>query len=264
MRRQLTPDFAIYYDDAGSGEPLVLLHAFPLSRAMWQRQREALQNEFRVITPDLRGFGGTGAFGQTPSLEQMADDVAQFLDTFGLKQVVLGGLSMGGYVALAFARKYPDRLRGLILADTRAEADSDEGKANRDKMIEFARTHTSAEVFEQLLPKSLTEKTRRENAELVAEVRRIAGSQSISAVFAALQAMRDRPDSSDVLPSIRVPVLVIVGSEDGITPPAVAQAMVGRLPKAELATVTGAGHLSNLEQPEAFNTAVRGYLRSLG
>src|SRR5439155_13636424 len=122
------------YDDAGRGKPVVLLHAFPLARSMWRPQVEALRGEFRVIVPDLRGFGETGGFTGAPSVERMADDVAALLDALKVGEpVALGGLSMGGYVALAFARRHPGRLRALVLADTRAEADTADARANRDK-----------------------------------------------------------------------------------------------------------------------------------
>src|SRR5436309_7326571 len=125
MKVQIAGTFAVEYDDVGAGPAVVLLHAFPLSRSMWRPQREDLQSVCRVITPDLRGFGGTGGFEGPPSVDQMADDVAALLDALPVNEpVVVGGLSMGGYVALAFARRFAGRLRGLILADTRAEADT--------------------------------------------------------------------------------------------------------------------------------------------
>src|SRR5262249_15061174 len=130
------------YDDTGRGTPVVLLHGFPLSRAMWRPQVEALKDAYRVIAPDLPGFGGSAVLDGPSSVEAMADTVAYLLDHLQIREpVVLGGLSMGGYVALAFARRHPDRLRGLILADTRAEPDDAEGKANRDRMIALASTN---------------------------------------------------------------------------------------------------------------------------
>jgi pimeloyl-ACP methyl ester carboxylesterase len=257
MRRQLADGFTMEYEEAGTGTPVVLLHAFPLSSAMWRPQREALADDMRLILPNLRGFGATDGFTATPSLERMADDVAALLDALGIGRAVVGGLSMGGYVALAFARKHAARLRGLILADTRAEADSDEAKATRDKTIAFTTTHGAADVFEQLLPRALSETTRREKPEVVAELRAIAAAQTSAGVIDALKAMRDRPDSTSLLPTLTVPTLVIVGSDDILTPPAAAQAMVARLPQATLVTIPGAGHLSNMETPAAFNEAVR-------
>jgi pimeloyl-ACP methyl ester carboxylesterase len=263
MRQQLSPDFAMEYEDIGRGDAVVLLHAFPLARGMWQPQLQALQKDFRIIAPDMRGFGGTSPFGGPPSIDQMAADVVQLLDSLKLPRVVLGGLSMGGYVALAFARRFSDRLRGLILADTRAEADSAEAKANRDKMIAFMQEHSAAELFEQLLPKLVSEATRQNQPAVLSELRRIASAQTPAGIIGALKSLRDRADSTDLLPALRVPTLVIVGSEDALTPPNLAEGMKAKLPNARLVQIAGAGHLSNLENPDAFNEAVKGFVKSL-
>jgi pimeloyl-ACP methyl ester carboxylesterase len=248
------------YDDAGRGRPMVLLHAFPLAREMWRPQVEALRDDCRLLAPDLRGFGGTGPFDGPPSVERMADDVAGLLDALRVSEAVVAGLSMGGYVALAFARRHGGRLRGLVLADTRAEADGPEARANRDKLIAFARDHSAADVIDQLLPKMVSEETRTRRPEVVAEVRRIASAQPPAGVIAALQALRNRPDATRGLELITVPTLVVVGRDDALTPPAVAQALAAGIRGADLATLDGAGHLSNLEQPAAFNSVVRQFL----
>jgi pimeloyl-ACP methyl ester carboxylesterase len=264
MEKQSPPRFTMAYDDAGKGLPVVLLHAFPFSRAMWRPQREALQSECRIITPDLRGFGGTAGFDGAPTVERMADDVAELLDALNITDpAVIGGLSMGGYVALAFARRYPLRLRALILADTRAEADSAEAKANRERLIAFGRTHPANDIFEQMLPKLIGDDTRARRPEVVAEARRIAAAQKPAGIVAALEALRDRPDATPHLHTISAPTLVLVGSEDALTPPAVAQTLTAGISGARPVIIQGAGHLSNLEQPEAFNDAVRGLLRQL-
>jgi pimeloyl-ACP methyl ester carboxylesterase len=264
MRITLASGLAVEYDDAGQGPVVVLLHAFPLSRAMWRPQIEALRDRYRILAPDLRGFGGTGPFDGPPSIAQMADDVAGLLDALPIRgPVVLGGLSMGGYVALAFARRQAGRLHGLILADTKAEADSAEAKANRDRMIAFAQAHPVGDVLEQLLPRLLGEQTRASRPEVVEEVRRIALAQSSTGIVAALAALRDRPDATAGLGAIARPTLVVVGSEDVLTPPSVAQAMAAAIRGARLSLISGAGHLANLERPDAFNVAVRGFLDSL-
>lgn len=264
MKTELASGAVVEYEDVGRGRPLVLLHAFPLARAMWRPQAEAFAPAYRVLTPDLRGFGGTSRFDGPPSVDRMADDVAELLDAVAIAEpVVLGGLSMGGYVALAFVRRHAGRLRGLILADTRAEADSREGKANRDRLIVFARSHPVGDVVGELLPKLVGDTTRARRPGLVAELRRIASAQSAEGIIGALQAVRDRPDSTPLLPGIRVPTLVLVGGEDVLTPPALAQALAKAIPDARLARIEWAGHLANLEQPEAFNAAVRSYLEGL-
>ncbi len=252
------------YDDAGAGPPLVLLHAFPLSRPMWRPQVDALSGDFRVLALDLPGFGGTEGFTDEPTIDGMATAVAEFLDALAITEpVALAGLSMGGYVALAFARRYPDRLRALILADTRAEPDDAAAKANRDKMIAFAGDHSAADVIDQTLPKMLSEETRTQRPEVVAEVKRIAGGQSIDGIVNALKALRDRPDSRPALDKIAVPTLVLVGAEDLLTPPALSRDLAVRS-RGSLEVISGAGHLSNLERPDAFNGAVRGFLTGLG
>src|SRR5580765_5914997 len=168
----------VEYGDAGQGKPIVLLHAFPLSQEIWRPQVEALRAENRILTPGLRGFGGSDGFTGTPSVDQMADDVAALLDTLRITEpVVLGGLSMGGYVALAFARRHPGRLRALVLADTRAEADSPEAKAAREEMIAFARANPAAAVAERMLPRLLGATTQAERPAVAEEVRRLAGAQ---------------------------------------------------------------------------------------
>ena len=179
------------------------------------------------------------------------------LDALAISQpVALIGLSMGGYVALAVARKHPQRLRALVLADTRAEADDEQAKANRDKMITFARSHTASDVLEQLLPKLLAAQTREQRSEIVEEIRRMARDQSIEGIIGALKVMRERPDASDSLASIRIPTLVLVGAEDAVTPPALAEKLAAGIAGTQLVKIPNAGHLSNLEQPAAFNEAL--------
>jgi pimeloyl-ACP methyl ester carboxylesterase len=264
MRRQIATGGWIEFDDVGQGRPVVLLHAFPLSRLMWRPQIDDLSKDYRLLAPDFPGFGGSDGFPGAPSIAGMADAVAGLLHALKIsKPVILGGLSMGGYAALVFAHRYPGRLHALMLADTRAEGDTAEGKANREKMIAFAQEHTAEEVFNQLLPKLVSEETQTYRSAVVTELRRIAAAQTTKAIRAALQALRDRPDATPWLRDIRVPTLVIVGSQDGVTPPAAAQTLVDRIPDARLATLSGAGHLSNLEQSELFNVALRDFLNNV-
>jgi pimeloyl-ACP methyl ester carboxylesterase len=249
------------YDDVGEGLPVVLLHAFPLTRQMWRPQVEALKNACRLIVPDLPGFGDSPLPEGTPSVEAMADAVAALLDDCGVREpVVLGGLSMGGYVAFAFVRKYQDRLRKLILADTRAEPDDDTAKANRDKLIETASKNPANVVAEQMLPKLLGARTLRESPAVVDEVKRIAAAQKPEGVVAALKVMRDRPDSRPTLGSIRVPVLFIVGRDDALTPVEATRSMSTQVRDSTVVTIDDSGHLSNLEHPGAFNDAVLAFL----
>jgi pimeloyl-ACP methyl ester carboxylesterase len=264
MRGAIDDQFSMGYEETGAGRPLVLLHAFPLSRQMWRSQLAGLCAEARVIAPDLRGFGESGPFTGIPSIERMADDVAALLDRLGIAEpVALGGLSMGGYVALAFARRHPRRLRALILADTRAEPDDDAGKANRDKMIALVNERGPKAVIDQMLPKLLSDQTQKQRPQLVEEVVRIATAQTKDAIAAALVALRDRADARSWLSSVRVPTLVLVGAEDTLTPPAMAENLVAGIAGARLEKLPAAAHLSNLEQPEHFNRLVQGFLKTL-
>jgi pimeloyl-ACP methyl ester carboxylesterase len=263
MRNQKTADGVLGYDDVGSGPVVVLLHAFPLSRVMWGLQVEALQDGYRVVTPDLRGFGDSNGFTGPPSVDQMADDVAHVLDDVGADRAVVGGLSMGGYVTLAFARRHADRLRGLVLADTKAEPDDDAARANRDRMIAFATDNTGAAVIEQMLPKLLGAATMANHPEVAADVRTIGAAQVSSGIIGALKALRDRPDARPGLAAIRVPTLVLVGTDDTLTPPATAEALAAAIPGARLERIPQAGHLSNLERPLDFNRALRTFVNGL-
>lgn len=252
---------SLAFDAVGQGRPVVLLHAFPLSRAMWQPQRDALAKVCRLITPDLPGFGDSPLLDGTPTADAMADAVARVLDAAGVKgPVVLGGLSMGGYVSFAFVRRHPQRLAGLILADTRAEPDDDTAKANRDKMIGFASTNPAGAVIEQMLPKLLGQTTQERQPAVVERVREIGAAQRPAGILAALQVLRNRADSTPTLGQIQVPTLILVGKEDALTPPALAESMAARVAGARLVTIEGAGHLSNLEQPQGFNDAVAAFV----
>src|SRR5262245_27411151 len=243
---------SLAYDEVGKGRPVVLLHAFPLSRAMYRPQREGLADVCRLITPDLPGFGDSPMTSDTPSVEAMADAVAELLDHLGLKErVVLGGVSMGGYVCFAFVRKYADRLAGLILANTRAEPDDEAARDNRDKLIGFAATNPASAIVSTMLPKLLAAATASSFPAVADEVRRIGAAQRPAAIIAALQALRNRTDSAPTLATIRVPTLIVVGKEDVLTPPELSESMATKIAGAKLVVIEEAGHLSNMEQPQA-------------
>ena len=186
--------------EAGQGSPLVLIHAFPLDRRMWQAQVDAFADRYRVLTPDVFGFGTSPLQEEGWTMESMADALAETLDERGIRDgVILGGLSMGGYISLAFAKRYPERLRGLILADTRADADTAEMKTTRNETIEFVKGSSAAALIEKQLPKMLGPETLAHRPGVVARVRQLAAKQTVPAVVAALQALRDRPDSTESL-----------------------------------------------------------------
>jgi pimeloyl-ACP methyl ester carboxylesterase len=252
------------YDARGSGVPLVLLHAFPLARGMWAPQLEGLSDIAKVIAPDLRGFGEThGASRIASSVEQFADDIALFADALGLGKIVLGGLSMGGYVALAFARRHPGRLLGLVLANTRAEPDDEAGRARREQAIALVRERGAGALFEQMEPAMLTAATRERAREVVSAMRSLAAAQSSEGVVHAIRALRDRPDARDSLRNFAAPTLVLVGEHDTVTPPSAAEYLAGAIDHATLVRIPDAAHLSNVEQPDAWNAAVRRWLEAL-
>jgi pimeloyl-ACP methyl ester carboxylesterase len=251
----------IAYADAGAGQPIVFLHGFPFDQQMWEPQVRGLSSEYRVLTLDLPGFGQSSAPTEGFTVEALAEIVADFLDAIGLMgTVVLAGLSMGGYVALAFARQRPERLRGLILADTKAAPDDETAKANRDAMAELARKEGSAAVVDKLLPKLLGPATQANKAAVVDQVRAIGVCQQVPTIVMALQALRERPDATAGLGQITVPTLVIVGEHDAVTPPKEAKNLVDRILGATYAELPGVGHLSNLEDADAFNARVRDFL----
>jgi pimeloyl-ACP methyl ester carboxylesterase len=255
----------LFVRDVGTGAPLLLLHAFPLSSAMWLAQREVLGAEYRVLTPDLRGFGGSTLGDDPPSLDAMADDVAALLDGRSIDSVVLGGLSMGGYVAMAFLRRHPDRASAVVLADTKAAPDPPEAAANRERIAALVEADPESPVLvDEVLPKLVGPTTAEQRPLVYGRIRALVQAAPANAVAWAQRAMAHRPDSFETLRAVPVPVLVVVGEEDELSPPADAAAMVGTVKDGRLVTIPGAGHLSAVEAPEAFNAALRDFLGSFG
>lgn len=236
------------YESTGAGRPLVLLHAFPFDGRMWRRTAADLERQ--VIAPDLRGFGESAP---APfSIADLADDVAALLDVLGLERAAVGGLSMGGYVALAFAQRHPARLAALVLADTKAGPDTPEARKARGEAIALVQAKGVEAYLEQNLPRLLAPGA----SHAVRDDVRSLGRQQPGSVIAGLEALRDRPDRRGELAAIRAPTLVIVGAEDALTPPTEARAMADAIPGARLVEIAGAGHLSNLEAPAAFMQAL--------
>ncbi len=247
----------------GEGPAVLFIHGYPLDRTIWAHQVAHLHGA-RRIAPDLRGFGRSDAPDLGYSMATWADDMAGLLDALGEDRAVVCGFSMGGYVALEFARRHPARLAGLILVDTRAAADSEEGRRGRDAGIQLVRDRGAGAIAEQMLPKLLAPATAKRRPELVAQVESMIRRTPVAGIAGALAAMRDRPDNRPLLPTLEVPVLVLVGAEDAITPPAEAEAMVAALPGAELRVIPDAGHLTPVEQPEAVTREMAEFLRRAG
>jgi 3-oxoadipate enol-lactonase len=252
------------YLDAGSGWPVLLLHAFPFSAGMWWPELERVPEGWHFIAPDLRGFGpdATGTAGSAVTLDDMAADVVQLLDTLEIERAVIGGLSMGGYVTFALFRAAPERFSGMVLADTRPQADTAEGREGRRKMIELARTGGPAAVADAMLPKLLGSTTKRRRPALLAQVREMIEQERVEGIVGALEAMIARPDSTADLSRISCPALVMVGDEDQLTPVADAEMMQNHIARSRLVVLPGAGHLSNLEAPDGFTLALSDFLAS--
>lgn len=252
------------YLEAGSGWPVMLIHAFPLNADMWRPQLERVPEGWRFIAPDLRGFGPDAKQpgpGRT-TLDDMAADVGLLLDHLGVDPAVIGGLSMGGYVTFALFRQAPERFSGMILADTKAKADTPEGLEARRKMIEVARTHGAAAVADAMLPKLLGATTRAERPALAPQVRGMIERTPVDGIISAIEAMMARPDSTGDLTRTSCPTLVVVGDEDELTPIADAEAMHEQLVRSRLVVLPLAGHLSNLESPDGFALALSDFLSS--
>lgn len=259
MKAQIN-DITLAYTDKGTGLPIVFLHAFPLNRTMWAAQEEALSPRHRVVTIDLRGHGESDAPLWHYTLDQAADDVRALLDHLSILQAVFVGLSMGGYILFAFYRKHADRVKGLILADTRAQADTPEGRIGRFQMAQIAYNDGSAAIADIMIPKLLSPGTIRSNPALVRNVRSMIEGNQISGIAGDLMAMAERPDSVSLLPQITCPTQIIVGELDVATPPHDSKLMADQVPGARLTIVPGAGHLSNLEQPETFNQILGAFI----
>ncbi|RYG66832.1 alpha/beta fold hydrolase [bacterium] len=258
---EVSRDLKVAYEEAGEGIPLVFLHAFPLTNAMWKAQVEEFSSNFHVLAPNARGIGQSSSFRCQPSLQTLASDLAEWLEEMGIYDaVILCGLSMGGYTALEFARTYPEKLRGLILADTRADADSADGRKARNEMIAFAAENTGKAVAQKMLPKLLGATSQKSSPRLAGKVTDIALPNSGKNLSQLVAAMRDRRDSTESLSGIVCPTLVVGGSEDVVSPPQVMADMANRIPNARHTIIEGVGHLANLENPEAFNRALREFL----
>lgn len=257
--------------ESGRGRPVVLLHAFPMSADMWRPQLDRVPDGWRFIAPDFRGFRPPGPdlhpsvtpAAPSTSVDDYARDVLGLMDGLGIETAVIGGLSMGGYVTLALHRLAPERFAGMVLADTKATADTEEGKAGRRATAEKLRAEGVGAVVEAMLPKLLGETTREKQPQIADDTRRLAMANEPQAIDEAIHALMTRPDSTSTLTRIVVPTLVVVGEEDMLTPRADAQVLAGGIKGSELVVLPHAGHLSNLETPAAFSAALAQFLSRL-
>ncbi|MEV7971215.1 alpha/beta fold hydrolase [Sphaerisporangium sp. NPDC088356] len=264
MSRASVNGITVGYDDQGQGAPLVLVHGHPFDRSMWAPQVAALAGpRLRVIAPDLRGYGeSTVVPGKTP-LETFARDVAALLDHLGVGEVVIGGLSMGGQIVMEFHRLFPGRVRGLLLADTFAQAETGEGRKLRAAQADRLLREGMGPYAEEVLPKMVAPYNIEALPDVAAHVLGMMRSAPPEGAAAALRGRAERPDYGDLLPEIAVPALVVAGRDDEFTPVADAEFMRRRIPGATLAVVDGAAHMPNLERPAEFDSALRGLLAAV-
>jgi pimeloyl-ACP methyl ester carboxylesterase len=252
------------YDDQGSGEALVLIHGHPFNRSMWRPQSEHFsQTGWRVIAPDLRGYGESTVVPGKTMLETFARDIATLLDHLGLDRFVLGGLSMGGQIVMEFQRLFPQRVRGLVLADTSAAAETEDGKTLRNETADRLLREGMMPYADEVLPKMLAPHNIEALPAVAEHVRAMMRGTSPEGAAAALRGRADRPDYVDLLPLVAVPTLVVVGSDDEFTPVSDAQLIHDLIPNATLKIVDGAGHMPNLERQTEFNATLQHFLDSL-
>lgn len=260
MKKARVNGVELAYRDEGAGAPLVFLHAFPLNQTMWDGQVTAFAGRRRVVTFDWRGFGASSAGGGISGMDVLADDLAGLLDELQIGRAAICGLSMGGYAAFAFARRRADRVEALILADTRPTPDTEEGKQGRRDAAELVRQSGPAAIAERMLPKLLGPTTRRDRPQVLSQVRAMIEANRPEGIAQASLGMAEREDATPLLGQLSCPTLVIVGNEDQLTPPSDSEKMSRLIPGARLAVIPGAGHLSNLEQPEVFNRHLAEFL----
>ena len=239
---------------------LLLIHGFPLTARMWEPQLELAEHGWRVIVPQLRGFDGPPADDVATSVDDYAGDVIDLLDALHIEQAVIGGLSMGGYITFAVFRHAARYFRGMILADTRAQADTPEGIEGRKRMLQLVREKGAAAAADEMLPRLIGASTRASRPDVEQTIRGLILSNSTETIAGAIIALMTRPDATPLLPTIHCPTLVVVGDEDVITPPAASEEIARGIAGAELAIIPGAGHMSNMEQPAAFNLALARFL----
>lgn len=260
LRRVAVNGVNLAVDIRGQGPALLLIHGYPMDHTLWEHQLRHLEGWLR-IAPDLRGMGQSDAPDLGYSMATYAEDLLALLTALGVEKVVLCGQSMGGYIAFEILRRARERVLGLVLMDTRAEADTVEGRRARDLATVQAREGGAEAIAELMLPKLLAPSTVKENPALVEQMRKQMAATPVAGILGAITALKDRPDSLSLLPTLEgIPVLVMVGEDDQLTPPATAQAMADAVPGARLSVIAGAGHVPTLERPEAATAALSGFL----
>jgi 3-oxoadipate enol-lactonase len=255
----------VFYVDVGvSGAlPIVLIHGFPFNCEMWQPQIELLEKNFRVIAYDIRGHGKSGISNGQYMIEFFVDDLVGLLDNLKIEKAVLCGLSMGGYIALRTVERNPERVKALILADTQSKPDSNEAKLKRAASIGAIKKLSVKPYAESFVKAVFTTDSLTKKTATVEKINQIIQTNSSLGICGALLALASRTDTTEALPAIKVPTLILVGENDKLTPPSAAQEMHNKIPKSEIHVIPNAAHMSNLENPDEFNKHVLNFLNKL-
>lgn len=248
--------------DQGAGQPLLLVHGFPLNHAMWQAQIDELSRDFRVIAPDLRGFGESEVTRGTVTMQQYADDLAKLLEALDITEpVVFCGLSMGGYIGWQFVARHRNKLAKLIIADSRAVADNEKAAAGRKETADKVEKEGSKVVADAMLPKLFPARDVEAGKPFVKATEAVMLAAPPAGVAAALRGMAERPDFTSQLPKIDVPTLILCGAEDAIAPPAEMEGIAKAIPGGKYVSIAGAGHMAPLEKPAEVNAAIKAFLK---
>ena len=253
----------LFYCDLGSGTPVLFIHGFPLTGGIWNYQAEALRSRARVIVPDLRGFGRSAVTPGPYSMDLFAHDMKCLLDELGIGKAVLAGISMGGYISFAFYRLFPSRVQALVLLDTKAGADSEEGKKGRIELARRVRSGEIEKIADEWAQRLFAPQTIKTRSGLVSTVRDAIARSSPEAIANASLAMMERPDSTPLLSGISCPVLIMVGEEDRLTPVNETRLMASHIKDARLEVIKGAGHLACLEEPDQVNSIIMKFLSDI-
>lgn len=253
-------NISVSYVDLGDGLPVVFLHGFPFNKSMWKDQHNLAKQNFRVIAPDLRGFGNSQDDSDL-SINLFADDLLALMNELHLDQVVLCGLSMGGYIALNAIQRFPERINAIILCDTQCNADTEEGKAKRLKSIQDIKSNGITDFTEGFLKNVFHPETLSSKPEIVAGLKNMMLSNSEHAFTHGLKALAERNETCSKLDQINVPALIICGSDDTLTPVSKSQYLHENIKGSQLSIIQKAGHISNMEQPEEFNKIIIDFLK---
>lgn len=254
-------DVSLNVIEKGSGQPLLLVHGFPLDHSMWQEQIADLSASYHIIAPDLRGFGGSDVTRGVVTMEMLADDLAKLLDALSVTQgVALCGLSMGGYIAWQFWQRHRSKLSHLILCDTRVIADAEEVARGRLQLAERVLAQGPTAVADSMLPRLFAKSTAQQRPELVDAIRQVMLANPPEGIAAALRGMAQRKDFSAIVSQIAVPALVLCGEHDEISRVEEMRGFAATMPNARFEVIPNAGHMAPLENPAAVNTLIRDFL----